>query len=86
MPHFRARMYVMEDKIVYAKVFPSAKKEKVIALENNAFEIYVREPAQRNMANTRVRECIANHFGIPTSKVIMQTGHRTRKKSFIIQT
>lgn len=75
----------MQNRIVSAKVFPGAKKEKVIVIEKDSLEIYIREPAQRNLANMRTRECVAKYVGVPVQKVIMQTGHRTRKKSFIIK-
>ncbi|QSH39482.1 DUF167 domain-containing protein [Candidatus Kaiserbacteria bacterium] len=75
----------MESRVVYAKVFPSSKKEKVLTDGKNSFEVYIREPAQRNLANQRTRECIAEHYKIPVEHVSIQTGHRARKKSFIIK-
>ncbi len=74
----------MVEAVVNVKVFPSSKKEKVIHHTDGTFEIYVREPAQRNMANTRVRECIRKHFGVPKERVIIKTGHRARKKVLTI--
>ncbi|MBU6214692.1 DUF167 domain-containing protein [Patescibacteria group bacterium] len=60
-------------------VTPGAKKEK---LEENgdAFAISVREPAAQNRANDRVREIIAERFGVPAGKVRILTGHRSRAK------
>jgi len=68
------------NKFIKVKVFPSSKKEKVIKNEDDSFEIYIREPAQNNLANRRVCEIIANHFTVPTYRVIIKTGHRARKK------
>jgi len=65
---------------IKVKVFPSSKKEKLIHNEDNAFELYIREPAQHNLANIRVRERMAEHFALPKERVIIQTGHRSRKK------
>lgn len=65
---------------VKVKVFPSSKKEKFVDLTNNTFEIYVREPAQKNLANMRVRELIAEYFTVSAERVIIKTGHRSRKK------
>ena len=77
-------------KEVKVRTFPSASKEKLLEitrekhsniLENvRMFEVYVREPAQRNLANTRVRELLAEHFGVPTTDVIIKAGHRSRNK------
>jgi len=68
------------EHVVSVKVFPSSKKEKVVVLASDSFEIYVREPAQNNMANTRVRECVAAHFEVALNRVTIKTGHRARKK------
>ena len=70
--------------MVKVKVFPKTKKEKFVECSDNSFEIYVREPAERNMANTRVRELIARHFGVELSKVVIRTGHRARGKTLAI--
>ena len=64
---------------VAVKVFACAKKEK-IEIEKDVLRIFVREPAQKNMANFRVRELVARHFEIPLSKVQILTGHRSPKK------
>ena len=50
---------------MYVKVMvtPSAKKEKVEEKNGELF-ISVKEPAQRNLANKRVRELVASHFGV----------------------
>jgi len=74
----------MATKIVHAKVFPASKKEKFIEVGENAFDVYVREPAQRNLANFRVRECIAAHYGVEVAQVSIQTGHRARKKTLAV--
>lgn len=70
--------------LVHVKVFPSSKKEKFITLAPDAFEAYVREPAEHNLANTRVREKVAEFFGIERSRVVIKTGHRARKKTLAI--
>lgn len=74
----------MENNIVHAKVFPSSKKEKFVVLTPDTFELYVREPAQHNMANIRVRELIGRHFKVPLTQVVIKAGHRARKKTLAI--
>jgi len=75
----------MEQKrSVTVTTFPSSKKEKFVAITPDAFEAYVREPAQRNMANTRVRELVAAFFAVPASSVIISAGHRARKKRVVV--
>lgn len=73
---------------MYIKVFvtPSAKREKVenhlVKKEEDAgaLDISVREPAEGNMANTRVRELVGLRFGQPLSHVRILTGHHSRVK------
>jgi uncharacterized protein YggU (UPF0235/DUF167 family) len=42
--------------------------------------ISVKEPAERNLANTRVREIIAARLGVLLGKVRIFTGHHSRSK------
>ncbi len=66
---------------MYVKVFvvADAKRESV-TMRGNAFEITVREPAQQNRANTRVREIIAAHFVVPLAQVRIISGYHTGAK------
>ncbi|HET9641723.1 MAG TPA: DUF167 domain-containing protein [Candidatus Paceibacterota bacterium] len=67
--------------MTYVKVFvtPGAKKETV-EQKGETLAISVREPAERNLANVRVRELVAAHLGVPLAKVRILTGHRSRGK------
>jgi len=49
---------------IKVKVTPGTKKEKIEKKKENSFVISVREPAERNLANTRVREIIASIYAI----------------------
>ena len=66
---------------MYLKVIvtPGARREFVEG-KGDALVARVREPAERNLANTRVREIIAARFKIPAGKVRILTGHRSRSK------
>jgi uncharacterized protein YggU (UPF0235/DUF167 family) len=66
---------------MYLKVFvtPGAKRE-VIKEEKERWLISVREPAERNLANDRVRAVVAGRLGVPLAKVRILTGHRSRGK------
>lgn len=70
---------------MYFKVFvtPGAKRERVEG-KGETLAISVREPAQGNQANARVREIVALRFGIPLGKVRILTGHRSRSKMLSI--
>ncbi len=75
----------MQENVI-VNTFPSAKKEKFVCTDKNlnTFDIYVREPAQKNMANMRVRELVAKHFAVDVSAVQILTGHRSRKKRLCV--
>lgn len=66
---------------MYLKVIvtPGAKRE-LIKEEGETLHISVREPAERNLANTRVRALIAARLGVPLGSVRILTGHRSRAK------
>ena len=70
---------------MYLKVFvtPGAKREKITE-KGDALLISVREPAERNLANTRVREIVAARAGKAVGKVRILTGHRSRAKMISI--
>jgi uncharacterized protein YggU (UPF0235/DUF167 family) len=65
---------------IKVKVTPSASKELLREVGEYELEIFVREPAQKNMANNRVREIVAAHYGAPIKSARIETGHRSRNK------
>ncbi len=72
---------------IRVKVTPGAKKESFVPEEgkDNYFLAHVREKAERNMANARVRELVAEYFGVPTTKTRVISGHRSRSKILSIR-
>lgn len=71
---YRMRMYIK----VY--VAADAKNESFVQEGPVRFRITVREEAARNMANTRVRELIAAHFGVVVGAVRIVNGHHSPSK------
>lgn len=67
---------------MYVKVrtHPSSKKERVTHLQEHEYEIRIKEPAERNLANTRVREIIAHEYHVTLGQVRIISGHRSRTK------
>jgi uncharacterized protein YggU (UPF0235/DUF167 family) len=70
---------------VMVMVYASARKEAIQKTDEHEYTVFVREPAQRNMANTRVREIIAREYKVPASSVTILTGHHSPKKRFVIK-
>ena len=65
---------------IKVKVEPSSKKEKIIQKKENRYEIMVKEPAERNFANTRIREIIASIYEINLKSVRIISGHHSPSK------
>ena len=77
---------------IHVKVIAGARKESFSPRLDQAgqekpdhFEISVREKAERNMANRRVIELVAEHFNVPVNKVRIINGHRSPSKLIIIE-
>ena len=67
------------------KVFPDQKKEAFTVVGENRFEARVRVPAERNLANTRVIELVAEYFDISVRKVRIISGHHHPTKIFSVE-
>lgn len=65
---------------IRVRVFPGAKKQKVTKLEEHSYELVLREPAERNLANHKVREVIAQEYKVEKSRVRIVTGHHSPAK------
>ncbi len=61
-----------------------AKKEEISKIDEDTYEIKVREPAERNMANVRIRELVARDLGIKIEKVKILTGHHAPRKILVV--
>lgn len=64
---------------IKVRVIAGAKKETLIK-RGETFFVSVKEPAEQNRANTRVREIIAMHVGIPSKQVRIISGHQSPGK------
>ena len=69
---------------IHIKVTASASKESLKKKSEDHFLISVREKAERNMANTRILELIAEHFKVPKNKVRIVNGHRSPSKLIVV--
>lgn len=65
-------------------VNPGARKGRVMKIDDTTYQIAVKEPAERNMANTRIREILSDEFNVPISEVKILTGHRSSSKMLSI--
>jgi uncharacterized protein YggU (UPF0235/DUF167 family) len=71
---------------IKVRVKTGSKKEIVKKVSEDHFEVSVREKAERNLANTRVREIIAEQVGLTVRKVKIIKGHHSPSKILSIST
>jgi uncharacterized protein YggU (UPF0235/DUF167 family) len=65
---------------VKVHVYPGMKKEKITETTINTYELILKAPAERNAANVRVREIIADIYCVPITAVRIITGHHSPSK------
>lgn len=64
---------------IFVKAKPNSKKEVVKKLSETNFEICVKEPPVRGLANAAITKALARHFGVPLSSVSIVAGHASRQ-------
>ncbi|OGI60873.1 hypothetical protein A2814_03040 [Candidatus Nomurabacteria bacterium RIFCSPHIGHO2_01_FULL_38_19] len=69
---------------VHVKVTAGARKESFKQKSEDHFEISVKEKAQKNMANTRVLELVAEYFKVSKAKVRIINGHKHPSKLIVV--
>ena len=65
---------------IKVQVVAGAKKELVTKRGPDSYDISVREPAERNLANRRVLELVARELGLSVGKVRIVSGHHSPSK------
>lgn len=60
----------------------AAQKREGAEMRRGVLHISVKEPAADNRANDRIRELVARHFALPTSRVRLRSGHTRPNKMF----
>jgi len=69
---------------IHIKVIAGAKRESFKQKSADHFEISVKEKAERNEANNRVLELVAEYFKVPLNKVRIVNGHHHPSKLLVI--
>ena len=65
---------------IKVKVTTNAKKEKIIKKSEDHFDISVKEPAERNLANKRVIKLVRDYFKVYNREVRIVSGHHSPSK------
>jgi len=66
--------------IIYVKTKPGAKKAKIEKKNEDNYEVWVKEAADKGKANEAVLEAISKYFKLPRAQVSLETGHSARTK------
>lgn len=69
-----------ESMYIHIKAFTGQKKEAVFEKKPGYFDVFVREKPEQNMANRKIIELMAFHFGVSVSSVKMISGHQKPSK------
>ncbi|AZG44918.1 DUF167 domain-containing protein [Gordonia insulae] len=68
---------------IVVTVKPSSRKGPLVETgPDGSVTIFVREPALEGRANKAVAELLANHLGVPKSKIALVGGATARTKRF----
>lgn len=71
---------------IKVKVAAGARKETFEKISDDHFDVTIKEKAERNMANKRVMELVADFFGLPTGKIKIISGHHSPGKILSVET
>ena len=66
--------------LIHIKIFPESKVDSVEEKTDNSFVVRVREKAERNAANIKMRNLLAEYFKVDLGKVKIITGHHAPSK------
>jgi len=67
-------------KFIKLKVHPDSRKEKIDKKQENSFEIWVKAPAERGMANISALNLLGKETGISSSRFRIIKGARSPAK------
>ena len=62
------------------KVKAGRRQEEIKRVNENTFEISVKEEPKRNMANNRILEILSSELKIPINKIRIINGHQSPSK------
>ena len=73
------------EKYLKVKVHAGEKKEKLLRKSADTFEIWVKAPAERGLANAAVRTALAAHLGVAENKLSLIKGATSPAKIFLLR-
>ncbi|OGY96581.1 MAG: hypothetical protein A2128_00850 [Candidatus Liptonbacteria bacterium GWC1_60_9] len=65
---------------IFVRAKPGAKRPEIEKIDEAHYAVAVREPAREGKANRAIEAALAEHFGVPSSRVEIVSGHHGRVK------
>jgi hypothetical protein len=72
-------------KIVTVRVHPSSRRAKIEVLAGLNLKVHVTSPPEKGEANKEVVAALAAHFGLPSSRVKIIRGEKSRIKLIALE-
>ena len=70
--------------LVKVRVKTQARRETILLVRKNKYEICVKEKPERGEANRRIAELLAYELDVPIKSIRMISGHTSQSKIFEI--
>ncbi len=61
-------------------VKPNSKKQEIIKKEEGLLEVRLKTPPVKGKNNKKFIETLAKYYQLPKKNIIINTGHKSRKK------
>lgn len=71
------------ESYIKVKVHAGEKKNKLVQKAPDAFELWVKAPAEQGRANEAVRALLAQHLNLPENKLSLIKGATSPAKIFL---
>ena len=70
---------------IKVKVTPNSKKEIFKKIDDDTYHVFVKEKAERNLANLRMCNLLASELDIERKDIKIITGHHSPNKILFIE-
>jgi len=65
---------------IYVKVKPNSSQQKIESFGNNRYLIYLKSPAENNLANIELIKMLSKYFGTPPDRIKIKYGLSSKEK------
>jgi len=69
---------------IFVRAKTGAKKQKIRQIDDDHFEVWIKEPPIDGKANNAIIDLLADFFNIPKSSIELKSGSKSKNKTFLI--